>query len=160
MFLNPLGISPCLRIHKLLIGQIIPYLKFSFHILVEDEVTETHEIVVSNIWGIVVSFLVHVVPPNSDYTSPLISPGLGYSSKLDGTVFLNLTVKYCSCSRSPLCKISGRFRGNFKNTCISDLNNFSVENAYYRPTLPFSTYFIRSHWLTAWNRLYNPWSNY
>ena len=79
MFPNPLGISPSPRINNLSIGQITPYLKFSFHILVEDEVTETHEIEVSNIWGIVVSFLVHVVPPNSDYTSPLISPGLGYS---------------------------------------------------------------------------------
>ena len=107
MFLNPLGISPSLRINKLLIGQIIPYLKFSFHILVEDEVTETHEIEVSNIWGIVVSFLVHVVPPNSDYTSPLISPGLGYSSKLDGTVFLNLT-------REILFMFSESFMQNFR----------------------------------------------
>lgn len=109
-------------------------------------------------------FLVHgyrVVPPNSDYTPSFTLPGfhlgLGYPSNLDGRVFPALPIKYCSCSRSPWCKISSWFRGDFTNAYVSVSNNFSMYNAYYIPTLPFVRYF--SH-LTAWNRLYNPWSNY
>ena len=102
---------------------------------------------ISNMRGKVAFSLVHaysVVPPNSDYTSSLISPGLGYSSNLDGTIIsAAFPVKYCLCSRSPLCQIS-KFREDFRNSYVSDSNIFLIENAYYRPTLPFASYFTRS----------------
>ena len=82
---------------------------------------------ISNMRGKVAFVLVHaysVVPPNSDYTSSLISLGLGYSSNLDGTIIsAAFPVKYCLCSRSPLCQIS-KFREDFRNSYVSDSNIF------------------------------------
>ena len=107
-----------------------PYLKFSFHILVQDEVTETHEMEISNIWGKVVFSLwisrsASKLQLYSIVHTPLISLGQGTLETWMG--------QFPQPSPWSIVLVLGVLDANFpvglgrdsRNTDVSDSNNFS-----------------------------------